>query len=100
MNSIDGVNLAERLVLSGKLDLLAAPPLHQALLARRGADLQLDATAVRHLGMLCLQVLLSAAIEWRQSRQRLTFWGRSAAFDEALATFAVPLSELQSEVAP
>jgi len=54
----------EQLMLDPILDLKAASPLAQALLARRGGDLRIDAGAVERLGGQCLQVLLSARATW------------------------------------
>lgn len=53
------------------LDLNAVRPLHEALLALRGSDLVVDASAVRRIGGQCLQLLLSARQSWE--RDRLAF---------------------------
>ena len=87
------------LLLAARLDLGAARPLHAALLARRGADLVLDAGQVSHFGTLGLQLLLAAARSWRRDGHRLAVAPRSPAFDEALLTFGVPLDDLQAEQA-
>ncbi len=50
--------------LAASLDLRAAPDLAASLLMRRGNDVLLDGSAVRHLGGQCLQVLLSAQQTW------------------------------------
>ena len=59
----DAPNLAP-LPLAASLDLRAAPDLAASLLTRRGGDVLLDGSAVRHLGGQCLQVLLSAQQTW------------------------------------
>lgn len=46
------------------LDLNAASPLAAELLALRGRDVAVDASAVERLGAQCLQVLLSARRTW------------------------------------
>lgn len=79
-----------RIALDERLDTMAAAPLRAALLARRGVGLGLDAGAVRHLGTLCLQVLLAAARDWRAAGLPFNVEPRSAAFCEALALFALP----------
>ena len=48
------------------LDLNAAGPLAAELLALRGADVEVDASAVGRLGAQCLQVLLSARATWAE----------------------------------
>ena len=61
------------LSLGDVLDLAAARPLADTFAARRGADLEVDASAVRRVGGLCLQVLLSAADAWRSDGNSLSF---------------------------
>lgn len=68
------------LALDEMLDLNAAAPLRQALLARRGADLAVDASAVQHLGAQCAQVLASAALTWAADGTVLTFAAASESF--------------------
>ena len=51
-------------VLNDTLDLRAAGPLAADLLARRGQDVAIDASAVQRVGGQCLQVLLSARMTW------------------------------------
>ncbi len=88
-----------RLALASRLDLPAAAPLHAAILARRGAALELDAGAVGHLGTLCLQVLIAAAAEWRDCGQSLTVAPVSDAFAAALATYGLTPDAVQSRPA-
>ena len=87
------------LVLAKRLDLTEAAALRQSLLDRAGQAVTLDAGRVAHLGGLCLQVLLSAARDWRAAGRALKINARSAGFDAALSTFAVPLASLESAVA-
>ncbi|MWB77437.1 STAS domain-containing protein [Pseudooceanicola sp. 216_PA32_1] len=58
--------MSDALLLPPRLDLPAAAPLAQAFRERLGADIAVDASQVTHLGALCLQVLLSAAITARR----------------------------------
>ncbi len=83
--------------LAPRLDLPAARPLSEAIRARAGQPLDLDAGDVVHLGGLCLQVLLAAAASWRAAGQQLHIRPRSQAFEEALATFGLAPSALESE---
>jgi len=68
--------------LPDNLDLKAAGPLREALLGARGAALQVDASAVRRLGGLCLQVLLSAEATWATDGHDFVISPASAAFAE------------------
>ena len=54
------------------LDTAAAPALLEALRARRGAALVLDASALRWIGGSCAQLLLAAAKAWRVDRRPLS----------------------------
>ena len=72
------------IALDEALDLRAAKPLAEALLARRGADLTLDASGVRRLSSLCLQVLLSAKTTWAADGRSLSVVEPSPAFSDGL----------------
>ncbi|MDI3335183.1 STAS domain-containing protein [Defluviimonas aestuarii] len=96
---IDGLDGRLTLILDPRLDLPAAGRLHAALLARTGTPLEIDATAVSHLGALCLQVLLAAARTWKKGGVSLVIRPRSARFETALDTYGVSLDDLQSDPA-
>lgn len=64
---------AKTLSLESVLDLNAASSLHSKLMAMRGSDLTIDASAVERVGALCIQVLMSAAKTWEEEKLRLTF---------------------------
>ena len=51
---------AQPIILDSVLDLRAAAPLADEFKARRGADINIDASNVERLGAQCAQVLLSA----------------------------------------
>lgn len=70
--------------IEGALGLEAAAPLRAALLNRRGADLAVDASAVRHLGALCAQVLASAALTWAADGRSFSVQAPSDAFAQAV----------------
>ncbi|HLH49268.1 MAG TPA: STAS domain-containing protein [Roseiarcus sp.] len=71
------------------LDLAAAAPLTERLLAARGADLTVDASEVLRIGGQCLQVLLSAAKTWSADRAAFEISRPSAEFAEALTRFGI-----------
>jgi len=79
------------------LDLQAASPLAAALLARRGADLVVDAAGVQRLGGQCLAVLLSASASWaadafvlRIENAAPEFWSAIELFGAGSSLFANP----------
>ena len=73
------------LLLPEALDLRAATPLAAELAARRGLDLELDASRVRKVGGQCLQVLLSARAAWASDGLRFGVAASSGEFTEGLA---------------
>ncbi len=66
------------------LDIAAAGPLRDRLLALRGRDLELDGSAVVRMGALCLQVLLAASRSWRKDGFRFRIVDPSHGLCEAL----------------
>lgn len=80
---------AQTLPLPAVLDLGAAAPLTDRLLAMRGADVTLDASQVARLGGLCLQVLMAAAKTWAADRAKLEISTPSSEFVDALTRFGV-----------
>jgi chemotaxis protein CheX len=75
------------LVLAETLDLVAATPLATALLAKRGQDIAIDASAVRRLGGQCLQVLLAARAAWLADGRFFRITVVSAEFAHGLTQF-------------
>jgi chemotaxis protein CheX len=71
------------------LDLAAAAPLTERLLAARGSDLSLDGAEVLRVGGQCLQVLLAAAKTWSADRASFEITRPSAEFVEALQRFGI-----------
>lgn len=57
--------------LDERLDLRAASALAKALLVQRGADLVLDAGAVKQIGALSAQVIRAAARSWAEDGRNL-----------------------------
>ena len=72
------------------LDLKAAAPLHQALMALRGRDVTVNASAVERLGAQCFQVLLSARNTWSEEGVRFAVTEPSETFVETLALLGAP----------
>jgi chemotaxis protein CheX len=69
------------------LDLRAAKPLAEALLAARGKQVVIQAQDVRRLGGLCLQVLLSADLTWARDGRGMQIKAPSEAFCAATHLF-------------
>ena len=75
------------------LDLNAAGPLAHELLALRGRDLELDASAVQRLGAQCLQVLLSARATWDADGAAFALVSPSSEFISTLALLGAPIEQ-------
>jgi chemotaxis protein CheX len=73
--------------LESVLDLRAAARLRENLLAIRGADVTLDASAVQRLGGQCLQVLLSAKRTWDGDGRTFNLTDPSEAFASSIQLF-------------
>ncbi|MFN4297583.1 MAG: STAS domain-containing protein [Brevundimonas sp.] len=69
------------------LDIRAAGPLRDDLLALRGSDITLDGGEVERIGGLCLQVLISAKKTWAMDDKALTLAPVSEALTEQLAAY-------------
>lgn len=92
--------MSATVVLPRRLDLPAARPLARSLMEMAGQNLRIDAEGVGFLGGLCLQVLLAAGIEWRQSGKSLSIEPRSPEFDLALRQFGLSAVDLATEPQP
>ena len=77
--------MSAELALPARLDLPAAKPLAEAILALRSQDLCLSAGDVTHLGTPGLQVLLSAAQSWASDGHTLSIRAPSDALIDQLA---------------
>ena len=80
------------LILPERLDLISARPLAQDI-AAIGGDVRLDASGVRFLGGLCLQILLAT----RQHCRSFAITRPSEEFAEAIRTFGVDPGLLYEE---
>jgi chemotaxis protein CheX len=83
------VQSATTVPLPAILDLAAAAPLTERLLAARGNDVSIDASEVLRVGGQCLQVLLAAAKTWSADRASFEIARPSAEFVEALQRFGI-----------
>ncbi len=73
-----------------------APALLESLRALRGQDVDLDASGVMTVSTPCLQVLLAAGEEWRDTGHRLRITDPSTDFLMALDHLGIDLDALQS----
>jgi len=89
MTDVETAPATTTLPLPAILDLAAAAPLTERLLAARGGDLSLDAADVLRVGGQCLQVLLAAAKTWSADRVSFEITRPSAEFVEALQRFGI-----------
>lgn len=80
---------AKTYTLSEILDLKAALPLAENLLAQRGSDLMIDASQVERLGAQSLQILLSAIATWHADGGSIEFVNPSESFVQHLSLFGI-----------
>lgn len=73
--------------LDPNLDIRAAAPLRETLLAHAGMPVTLDAGQVGRLGALCLQVLLAAKADWSAKGAPFSIRDPSAAFTDTVRLF-------------
>ena len=85
----------ETLHLARSLNGAGLAALAEALLDRRGAALNLDASEVDHVGAQCLQVLISARNTWSNDRKPLKISDSSKAFTHDLELLGVPVDQLE-----
>jgi chemotaxis protein CheX len=89
----DTAQEAAVLRLAQTLDLNAAGPLAAELLALRGRDLAVDASAVERMGAQCLQVLLSARATWTADGAAFSLVTPSNEFATAMALLGAPIDQ-------
>ena len=73
------------------LDLNAAGPLARQLMAVRGRNVRVDASAVSRMGAQCLQVLLSARATWNADGASFALVSASSEFASTLALLGAPI---------
>lgn len=79
------------------LDLTAAAPLEEALLALRGTSAHINGQDVERLGAQCLQVLLSAAQTWAADDQTFIISDISPAFEDGLKVLGFDASTFSQQ---
>lgn len=84
------------------LDMLAAAPLLEAFMDRRGNPLVVDGSEVERLGGQCLQILLAARAAWAADDESLVLERCSDDLRAALATLGASPEALihHKELAP
>ncbi len=89
------------LTLPANLDLAAAAPLKEALLARRGEKIRVDGSHVLRVGVPCLQVLMAARQAWIDDHVEWVSETFSAEFVAALNELGIGLERfgLEKELA-
>lgn len=80
------------------LDLAGAETLAGQLLGLRGQNLGLDASAMQRIGGVGLEMLISAALQWRADGKSLAITGWSEDGLQALQALGASPSELFDEV--
>ena len=80
---------AKTYMLSEVLDIKAALPLAESLLAQRGSELMIDASRVERLGAQALQILLSAVSTWHADGLSVEFIEPSVSFIQGLELFGL-----------
>lgn len=84
-------------VLPERLDTGAASDLAAALRAQPPEPLTIDASAVQSIGALCMQVLVSAALQWNAYGARYRIVEASAGLAEGCRILGVPLTAIGAE---
>jgi len=77
------------ILLAPRLGLDAAVPLAAQIKAERKHDLDLDASQVAHLGALCLQVIMAAALDWAAVGRQFRLVGATDACIMQLSLFGL-----------
>ena len=88
--------MTTRITLVAKLDTEAAEELATTLIASRGSDLVLDASAVEQLGAFAVQVLIVAARDWESAGNTLTLEGLPDEIESQLAEFGLPPAQFMT----
>lgn len=82
------------LSLAPVLDLNEATALRDKLMALKGSDLSIDASAVERVGALCAQVLVSAARSWEVDKRAFSFSSASEPFLKTMQLIGVDIEHL------
>lgn len=76
------------------LDINEAVALRERLLAMKGSDLSIDASAVERVGALCAQVLMAGAKTWEADQRSYTFAKASEPFLKTMQLIGVDIEHL------
>ncbi|SDD63640.1 chemotaxis protein CheX [Paracoccus isoporae] len=90
--------MTSKLTLPARLDLTAARPLARDI-AQMPGDILLDASAVTHLGGLCLQIILAARQHCKAQSRGFAIAAPSAEFAAALSIFGIAQAEISAQEA-
>ncbi|MDR6754848.1 chemotaxis protein CheX [Mycoplana sp. BE70] len=82
------------LSLAPVLDLNEATALCDKLMALKGSDLAIDASAVERIGALCAQVLMAGAKTWEADSRAYTFTRASEPFLKTMQLIGVDIEHL------
>lgn len=86
--------MVKRIVLAERLDSGAAAALREELVNAQEDDLVLDATSVKLIGGLCLELFMCARSIWAANGQALAIEDPSGDFVEGLARFGLDVETL------
>ena len=82
------------LSLAPVLDLNEATALRDKLMALKGSNLTIDASAVERVGTLCAQVLMAGAKTWEADKRTYTFASASEPFLKTMQLIGIDIEHL------
>jgi chemotaxis protein CheX len=91
-----GLKSSTTVELAPMLDLRAAKPLADRLLALRGSSVKLDASRVEKLGAQCVQVMISATRTWEADGSDIEVVQASPAFLAAMRVMGLSNDNLST----
>ncbi|MCQ8783917.1 STAS domain-containing protein [Mangrovibrevibacter kandeliae] len=97
MTDVQDATESGALMLPAILDITAAGPLTEQLLALRGQRLTLDASSVEQIGGQCLQILLSAVATWKADMTSIEIISPSEGFERGLQLLGLAAGDLMDK---
>ena len=91
--------MAKQMSLAAKLDTAAAAGLRSQLEGASDESIVFDAGQVEQLGTLCLELLMSAVVLWRNAGQSITFENISKQMTDDLGRVGLTPDALQEYAA-
>lgn len=82
------------LSLAPVLDLNEATALRDKLMALKGSNLSIDASAVERIGALCAQVLMAGAKTWEADKRAYAFANASEPFLKTMQLIGIDIEHL------